>query len=73
MAVVLLSQLWENAVHFWADLQHYHELFYQDGLDPYRVQREAQVSTYTHKIKTEVVLRKISLWSFLHSSFTDFS
>ncbi|XP_061632361.1 regulator of G-protein signaling 22 [Phyllopteryx taeniolatus] len=42
------NQLWENAVYFWHDLQHYHELFYQDGLDPYRVQRVAQVlySTY---------------------------
>ncbi|XP_059195780.1 regulator of G-protein signaling 22 [Centropristis striata] len=42
------NQLWENAVNFWTDLKHYHELFYQDGLDPYRVQREAQLlySTY---------------------------
>ncbi|KAF3840417.1 hypothetical protein F7725_019134 [Dissostichus mawsoni] len=42
------NQLWENAVYFWTDLQHYHELFYQDGLDHYRVQREAQLlySTY---------------------------
>ncbi|XP_056290625.1 regulator of G-protein signaling 22 [Pseudoliparis swirei] len=40
--------LWENAVNLWTDLQHYHELFYQGGLDPYRVQREAQLlySTY---------------------------
>ncbi|TDH12261.1 hypothetical protein EPR50_G00070430 [Perca flavescens] len=42
------TQLWENAVNFWTDLQPYYELFYQDGLDPYRVQREAQLlySTY---------------------------
>ncbi|XP_039661570.1 regulator of G-protein signaling 22 isoform X2 [Perca fluviatilis] len=42
------NQLWENAVNFWTDLQPYYELFYQDGLDPYRVQREAQLlySTY---------------------------
>ncbi|XP_029307082.1 LOW QUALITY PROTEIN: regulator of G-protein signaling 22 [Cottoperca gobio] len=42
------NQLWENAVNLWTDLQHYHELFYQDGLHPYRVQREAQLlfSTY---------------------------
>ncbi|XP_044063073.1 regulator of G-protein signaling 22 isoform X2 [Siniperca chuatsi] len=42
------NQLWENAVNLWTDLQHYHELFYQDGLDHYRVQREAQLlySTY---------------------------
>ncbi|XP_062421611.1 regulator of G-protein signaling 22 [Pungitius pungitius] len=37
------NQLWENAIYFWTDLQHYHELFHQDGLDPYRVQREAQL------------------------------
>ncbi|XP_074539818.1 regulator of G-protein signaling 22 isoform X2 [Halichoeres trimaculatus] len=42
------NQLWENAVNFWTDLQHYRQLFCQDGLDPYRVQREAQLlySTY---------------------------
>ncbi|XP_077382326.1 regulator of G-protein signaling 22 [Festucalex cinctus] len=44
------NKLWENAVYFWSDLQHYHELFYQDGLDPYRVQRVAQLlySTFLH-------------------------
>uniref|UniRef100_A0A3Q3GFM3 RGS domain-containing protein n=1 Tax=Labrus bergylta TaxID=56723 RepID=A0A3Q3GFM3_9LABR len=42
------NQLWENAVNFWTDLQHYRVLFCQNGLDPYRVQREAQLlySTY---------------------------
>uniref|UniRef100_A0A4W6F3G3 RGS domain-containing protein n=1 Tax=Lates calcarifer TaxID=8187 RepID=A0A4W6F3G3_LATCA len=44
------NQLWANAVYLWTDLQHYHELFYQDGMDPYRVQREAQLlySTYLY-------------------------
>uniref|UniRef100_A0A3Q3DZ95 RGS domain-containing protein n=1 Tax=Hippocampus comes TaxID=109280 RepID=A0A3Q3DZ95_HIPCM len=44
------NQLWENAIYFWTDLQHYHELFYQDGLDPYRVQKVAQLlyATYLH-------------------------
>ncbi|XP_026149614.1 regulator of G-protein signaling 22 isoform X3 [Mastacembelus armatus] len=44
------NQLWENAAYFWTDLQRYHQLFYQDGLDPYRVQREAQLlySTYLY-------------------------
>ncbi|XP_028983866.1 regulator of G-protein signaling 22 [Betta splendens] len=42
------NQLWENAVYFWTDLQRYHELFYQDGMDPYRVQREAQVLYFTY-------------------------
>ncbi|XP_064883138.1 regulator of G-protein signaling 22 [Oncorhynchus nerka] len=42
------NPLWENAVHCWCDLQQYHQLFYQDGLDPYRVQRQAHLlySTY---------------------------
>uniref|UniRef100_A0A3Q2ZSH5 Regulator of G protein signaling 22 n=1 Tax=Kryptolebias marmoratus TaxID=37003 RepID=A0A3Q2ZSH5_KRYMA len=42
------NQLWVDAVYFWTDLLHYHELFCQDGPDPYRVQREAQLlySTY---------------------------
>ncbi|XP_072316999.1 regulator of G-protein signaling 22 [Eucyclogobius newberryi] len=37
------SQLWENAIYFWSDLQYYHKLFYQNGLDSYRAQREAQL------------------------------
>ncbi|XP_029602827.1 regulator of G-protein signaling 22-like [Salmo trutta] len=42
------NPLWENAVHFWCDLQQYHQLFYRDGLDPYMVQRQAHLlySTY---------------------------
>uniref|UniRef100_A0A672H4P4 RGS domain-containing protein n=1 Tax=Salarias fasciatus TaxID=181472 RepID=A0A672H4P4_SALFA len=42
------NQLWVNAVYFWTDLQHYHELFYQEGLDAYRVQREAQLLYFTY-------------------------
>ncbi|KAL0963317.1 hypothetical protein UPYG_G00304590 [Umbra pygmaea] len=38
------NQIWENAIHFWCDLQQYHQLFYQGGIDPYKVQRQAQVS-----------------------------
>ncbi|MEQ2272428.1 hypothetical protein XENORESO_021787, partial [Xenotaenia resolanae] len=47
-AAVSLSRLWVNAIYFWRDLQNYHKLFSQDGQDPYRVQREAQLlySTY---------------------------
>lgn len=73
MINLFLFQLWENAVNFWTDLQHYHELFYQDGLDPYRVQREAQVSAHkhTHVIKSEVALLKISREGFLQTSHTD--
>ena len=47
MSFFLLSQLWVNAIYFWTDLQHYHELFHQDDLDSYRVQREAQVSSHS--------------------------
>ncbi|XP_068616623.1 regulator of G-protein signaling 22 [Brachionichthys hirsutus] len=42
------NQLWKNAISFWSDLQHYRELFYQHGLDPYRVQREAQLLYATY-------------------------
>ncbi|XP_067365731.1 regulator of G-protein signaling 22 [Channa argus] len=42
------NQLWENAIYFWTDLKHYHELFYQDGMDYYKVQREAQVLYFTY-------------------------
>lgn len=45
VVVVFLFKMWENAVHCWTDLQHYRELFYQEGFDPYRVQREAQVGS----------------------------
>lgn len=48
---VCLSQLWENAIHCWMDVQHYRELFYQEGLDPYRVQREAQVGPDREQLK----------------------
>ncbi|XP_072251170.1 regulator of G-protein signaling 22 [Leuresthes tenuis] len=51
------NQLWVNAVYFWTDLQHYHELFHQDGLDSYRVQREAQLlsSTYIFSYATRSI------------------
>lgn len=53
----ITHQVWENAIYFWTDLQHYHELFYQDGTDPYRIQREAQVGTH----KTNSVALNIRL------------
>uniref|UniRef100_W5MU47 Regulator of G protein signaling 22 n=1 Tax=Lepisosteus oculatus TaxID=7918 RepID=W5MU47_LEPOC len=42
------NKLWKNGIHFWFDLQEYHRLFYQEGLDPYRLQRQAHFlySTY---------------------------
>ncbi|XP_030638967.1 regulator of G-protein signaling 22 [Chanos chanos] len=42
------NQLWENVMNFWSDLQEYHQLFHQGGLDPYKIQRQSQLlySTY---------------------------
>ncbi|XP_054597320.2 regulator of G-protein signaling 22 isoform X2 [Nothobranchius furzeri] len=42
------NQLWVNTVYFWTDLQHYHQLFHQDGSNLYAIQGEAQLlySTY---------------------------
>ncbi|MBN3315340.1 RGS22 protein, partial [Atractosteus spatula] len=42
------NKLWKNGIRFWFDLQEYHRLFYQEGLDPYRLQRQAHFlySTY---------------------------
>ncbi|XP_048881920.1 regulator of G-protein signaling 22 isoform X2 [Brienomyrus brachyistius] len=42
------NQLWQNAIHFWSDLQRYHSLFFLDGPDPFKLQRQAQFlySTY---------------------------
>uniref|UniRef100_A0A3P9Q965 RGS domain-containing protein n=1 Tax=Poecilia reticulata TaxID=8081 RepID=A0A3P9Q965_POERE len=57
------NKLWVNAVYFWTDLQHYHELFHQERMDPYSVQREAQVLYFTYissfarrriNVKTEI-------------------
>ncbi|XP_023667915.2 regulator of G-protein signaling 22 isoform X1 [Paramormyrops kingsleyae] len=36
------NQLWQNAIHFWSDLQRYHSLFFLDGPDPFKLQRQAQ-------------------------------
>ncbi|XP_039257978.2 regulator of G-protein signaling 22-like [Styela clava] len=39
---------WSNAIHFWFDTQEFHNLFYTNSLDPFIVQRKAQIlySTY---------------------------
>ncbi|XP_020565606.2 regulator of G-protein signaling 22 isoform X2 [Oryzias latipes] len=42
------NQRWINAIYFWTDLQHFHQLFYQEGLDPFTVQREAQLLNFTY-------------------------
>ncbi|XP_041104672.1 regulator of G-protein signaling 22 isoform X5 [Polyodon spathula] len=42
------NKLWKNGVQFWFDLQDYHRQFYQENLNPFKLQRLAQFlySTY---------------------------
>eukprot|EP00069_Balaena_mysticetus_P011104 bmy_21048T0 len=37
--------LWKNSVYFWFDLQAYHQLFYQETIHPFKVCKQAQVSS----------------------------
>ncbi|XP_006159770.1 regulator of G-protein signaling 22 isoform X2 [Tupaia chinensis] len=36
------NKLWRNSVYFWFDLQAYHQLFYQEALQPFKVCKQAQ-------------------------------
>ncbi|XP_012617473.2 regulator of G-protein signaling 22 [Microcebus murinus] len=36
------NELWKNSVYFWFDLQAYHQLFYQETLQPFKVCKQAQ-------------------------------
>ncbi|XP_078209592.1 regulator of G-protein signaling 22 isoform X15 [Callithrix jacchus] len=55
------NKLWKNSVYFWFDLQAYHQLFYQETLQPFKVCKQAQVelveetrqldSTYFRKLQ----------------------
>ncbi|XP_077023450.1 regulator of G-protein signaling 22 isoform X4 [Tamandua tetradactyla] len=36
------NQWWKNSVYFWFDLQAYHQLFYQETLQPFKVCKQAQ-------------------------------
>ncbi|KAK6491497.1 regulator of G-protein signaling 22 isoform X1 [Huso huso] len=36
------NKLWKNGVQFWFDLQDYHRQFYQENLNPFKLQRLAQ-------------------------------
>ncbi|XP_066547152.1 regulator of G-protein signaling 22 isoform X2 [Amia ocellicauda] len=42
------NKLWKNGVYFWFELQDYHRLFFQEGLNSYKLHRQAQLlySTY---------------------------
>uniref|UniRef100_A0A8C9RFJ9 Regulator of G protein signaling 22 n=1 Tax=Scleropages formosus TaxID=113540 RepID=A0A8C9RFJ9_SCLFO len=42
------NKLWESCIHFWCDLQLFHQLFGDDGLDLFRQQRQAQLLYYTY-------------------------
>ncbi|KAL1767919.1 regulator of G-protein signaling 22 isoform X1 [Sigmodon hispidus] len=36
------NKLWRHSVYFWFDLQAYHQLFYQETLQPFKVCKQAQ-------------------------------
>nr|AAG49397.1 PRTD-NY2 [Homo sapiens] len=36
------NKLWKDSVYFWFDLQAYHQLFYQETLQPFKVCKQAQ-------------------------------
>ncbi|NWS94910.1 RGS22 protein, partial [Mionectes macconnelli] len=36
------NKLWKNCVYFWFDLQAYHQLFYQETIQPFQICKQAQ-------------------------------
>ncbi|XP_038601132.1 regulator of G-protein signaling 22 isoform X2 [Tachyglossus aculeatus] len=36
------NKLWKNSAYFWFDLQAYHQLFYQETLQPFKAYKQAQ-------------------------------
>ncbi|EMP39378.1 Regulator of G-protein signaling 22 [Chelonia mydas] len=38
------NELWKNSAYFWFDLQAYHQLFYQETLQPFKLCKQAQDS-----------------------------
>ncbi|XP_074056707.1 regulator of G-protein signaling 22 isoform X2 [Macrotis lagotis] len=36
------NKLWKNSAYFWFDLQSFHQLFYQETLQPFKVSQQAQ-------------------------------
>ncbi|KAM6214249.1 regulator of G-protein signaling 22 [Rhynchocyon petersi] len=36
------NKMWKNSVYFWFDLQAYHQLFYRETLQPFKVCKQAQ-------------------------------
>ncbi|XP_066847330.1 regulator of G-protein signaling 22 isoform X3 [Anser cygnoides] len=65
------NKLWKNSAYFWADLQAYHQLFYQETLHPFKICKQAQFlyATYIapsasmdiglHQSKKNMIYQKI--------------
>ncbi|XP_071410183.1 regulator of G-protein signaling 22 [Pithys albifrons albifrons] len=65
------NKLWKNCVYFWFDLQAYHQLFYQETLQPFQICKQAQFlyATYIspsasmdiglHQDKKNIIYQKI--------------
>uniref|UniRef100_A0A8C9U6C8 Regulator of G protein signaling 22 n=1 Tax=Serinus canaria TaxID=9135 RepID=A0A8C9U6C8_SERCA len=65
------NKLWKNCVYFWFDLQAYHQLFYQETLQPFQICQQAQflyatyiapsasMDTGLHQNKKNMIYHKI--------------
>uniref|UniRef100_A0A8C5NJR8 Regulator of G protein signaling 22 n=1 Tax=Junco hyemalis TaxID=40217 RepID=A0A8C5NJR8_JUNHY len=65
------NKLWKNCVYFWFDLQAYHQLFYQETLQPFQICQQAQflyatyiapsasMDTGLHQEKKNMIYHKI--------------
>ncbi|KAM7071564.1 regulator of G-protein signaling 22 [Acridotheres tristis] len=65
------NKLWKNCVYFWFDLQAYHQLFYQETLQPFQIRQQAQflyatyiapsasMDTGLHQNKKNMIYNKI--------------
>uniref|UniRef100_H0UXV6 Regulator of G-protein signaling 22 n=1 Tax=Cavia porcellus TaxID=10141 RepID=H0UXV6_CAVPO len=71
------NKLWKNSVYFWFDLQAYHQLFYQETLQPFKVCKQAQYlfATYVAPSATlDIGLqqeKKREIYMKIHPPFED--
>ncbi|XP_008573000.1 PREDICTED: regulator of G-protein signaling 22 [Galeopterus variegatus] len=71
------NELWKNSVYFWFDLQAYHQLFYQETLQPFKVCKQAQYlfATYIAPSATlDIALqqeKKKEIYMQIHPPFED--
>ncbi|XP_023555724.1 regulator of G-protein signaling 22 isoform X1 [Octodon degus] len=71
------NELWKNSVYFWFDLQAYHQLFYQETLQPFKVCKQAQYlfATYVAPSATlDIGLqqeKKKEIYMKIHPPFED--